>query len=228
MSFYDRIVGVPLASEDERVQKVGPAGRHPDARPRRALLGGLRAGGGHDDPPVGWAARHVSHPAPHAPRRRPAGVVYFSYRQTMSAYPNGGGSYTVAKANLGTRCGLLAAASLMVDYILNVAVGIAAGVGALVSAVPALHPYILPLCLWCSRSSRWSTCTACASPGPRSSCPPTCSWGRSASSSSSASPRPFWRAAIPRRWRRLRRFRSPRPASACGSCCAPLPTAARR
>ena len=75
------------------------------------------------------------------------GVLYFSYRQTISAYPNGGGSYTVAKENLGSRVGLLAAASLLLDYVLNVAVGISAGVGALVSAVPELHRYILALCL---------------------------------------------------------------------------------
>lgn len=74
-------------------------------------------------------------------------IVYLSYRQTIAAYPKGGGSYTVAGANLGTRVGLLAAAALMLDYILVVAVGISAGVGALVSAVPFLHPYILPLCL---------------------------------------------------------------------------------
>jgi amino acid transporter len=74
-------------------------------------------------------------------------LLYFSYRQTIAAYPTGGGSYTVAKENLGTRAGLLAAAALLIDYILNVAVGIAAGVGALVSAAPALHPHILALCL---------------------------------------------------------------------------------
>ncbi|MBV8201130.1 MAG: APC family permease, partial [Acidobacteria bacterium] len=74
-------------------------------------------------------------------------LLYLSYRQTIGAYPTGGGSYTVAKENLGTRAGLLAAASLMIDYVLNVAVGISAGVGALVSAMPALHRYILPLCL---------------------------------------------------------------------------------
>jgi len=74
-------------------------------------------------------------------------LLYLSYRQTIGAYPQGGGSYTVAKENLGTRFGLLAAAALMLDYILNVAVGISAGVGALVSAVPALHPHTLLLCL---------------------------------------------------------------------------------
>jgi amino acid transporter len=74
-------------------------------------------------------------------------VVYFSYRQTITAYPHGGGSYTVAKENLGTTAGLLAAAALMLDYVLVVAVGISAGVGTLISALPELQPWTLPLCL---------------------------------------------------------------------------------
>src|ERR1700674_4357537 len=74
-------------------------------------------------------------------------VVYFSYRQTIAAYPLGGGPYTVAKENLGATAGLLAAAALMRDYVLVVAVGISAGVGALISAVPALQPYTSSLCL---------------------------------------------------------------------------------
>jgi amino acid transporter len=74
-------------------------------------------------------------------------IVYFSYRQTIAAYPNGGGSYTVARENLGNRAGLLAGAALMIDYLLNVAVGISAGIGALVSAVPSLQPHTLALCL---------------------------------------------------------------------------------
>lgn len=74
-------------------------------------------------------------------------VVYFSYRQTIAAYPHGGGSYTVAKENLGVTAGLLAASALMLDYVLVVAVGISAGVGALISAVPELQPYTLHLCL---------------------------------------------------------------------------------
>jgi amino acid transporter len=74
-------------------------------------------------------------------------VVYFSYRQTIAAYPLGGGSYTVARENLGTGAGLLAAAALMLDYVLVVAVGISAGVGALISAAPGLQPYTLWLCL---------------------------------------------------------------------------------
>jgi amino acid transporter len=74
-------------------------------------------------------------------------IVYFSYRQTIAAYPGGGGSYTVASENLGRYPGLLAAAALMLDYVLVVAVGISAGVGALVSAVPSLQPRTLLLCL---------------------------------------------------------------------------------
>ncbi len=80
-------------------------------------------------------------------------VVYVSYRQTIAAYPHGGGSYTVAKENLGTTAGLLAAAALMLDYVLTVAVGISAGVEALMSAIPALqvgegeYSYRLWLCL---------------------------------------------------------------------------------
>src|ERR1700690_1142081 len=74
-------------------------------------------------------------------------IVYFSYRQTIAAYPGGGGSYTVASENLGTYPGLLAAAALMIDYVLTAEVGISAGVGALVSAVPQLLPHTLALCL---------------------------------------------------------------------------------
>src|SRR6202158_427758 len=74
-------------------------------------------------------------------------IVYFSYRQTIEAYPNGGGSYTVASENLGDGAGLLAAAALMIDYILSAAVGISAGVTTLTSAVPSLAPHTLAFCL---------------------------------------------------------------------------------
>ncbi len=74
-------------------------------------------------------------------------IVYFSYRQTIAAYPTGGGSYTVARFNLGASASLLAAAALLTDYILTAAVGISAGVGALVSAVPSLLPHTLALCI---------------------------------------------------------------------------------
>jgi len=74
-------------------------------------------------------------------------IVFFSYRQTIEAYPHGGGSYTVATENLGDGAGLLAAAALMIDYTLTAAVGISAGVGALISAAPSLQPHTLQLCL---------------------------------------------------------------------------------
>src|ERR1700734_4344279 len=67
-------------------------------------------------------------------------IVFISYLQTIDAYPHGGGSYTVASENLGANAGLLAAAALMIDYILNSAVGISAGVTALTSAIPSLYP----------------------------------------------------------------------------------------
>lgn len=147
MSLLDSILGRPLAAHEEGEHKVGALEGVPmlglDALgssaygPEAALtlllpLGvlGLRFIG----PIVGVILVLLA-------------ILYFSYRQTIAAYPTGGGSYTVAKENLGVRMGLLAAAALLLDYILNVAVGISAGVGALVSAFPALHPYILKLCL---------------------------------------------------------------------------------
>jgi amino acid transporter len=65
-------------------------------------------------------------------------VVGFSYRQTIHAYPHGGGSYIVARENLGTIPGLIAAAALLIDYVLNVSVSVAAGVNAIISAIPVL------------------------------------------------------------------------------------------
>ena len=72
-------------------------------------------------------------------------IVAISYRQTIPAYPNGGGSYIVAKENLGTLAGLVAAAALMIDYILNVAVSIAAGVQNLASLFSSLSHFVVPL-----------------------------------------------------------------------------------
>ena len=74
-------------------------------------------------------------------------MLYVSYRQTIAAYPNGGGAYVVAKENLSTNAGLLAAAALLLDYTLNVAVGISAGIAAVVSAIPVLQRFTLTLCL---------------------------------------------------------------------------------
>jgi len=77
------------------------------------------------------------------------GIVSVSYRQTVIAYPSGGGAYIVAHENLGTYPGLVAAAALLTDYVLTVAVSIAAGVAAIISAVPALAPHREALCLVC-------------------------------------------------------------------------------
>jgi amino acid transporter len=147
MSLIDTILGRPLASKEAGEQRIGMAAGVPtfglDALssaaygPEAALTVLL---------PFGAAGLTVIFPITAAIVIL-LGIVYLSYRQTIAAYPNGGGSYTVARENLGTKASLLAAAALMTDYVLNVAVGISAGVGALISAVPALQPYTLALCL---------------------------------------------------------------------------------
>jgi len=73
-------------------------------------------------------------------------IVVLSYGQLIRAYPAGGGAYAVAKENLGVGLGLVAAAALLIDYILTVAVSVAAGVAAIASAIPALHAYRPLLC----------------------------------------------------------------------------------
>ncbi len=74
-------------------------------------------------------------------------VVTISYRQTIKAYPGGGGAYIVAKENLGTMPGLTAGAALLVDYVLTVAVSISAGTAAITSAWPALRPFTVEIAL---------------------------------------------------------------------------------
>jgi len=74
-------------------------------------------------------------------------IVAISYRQTIRAYPNGGGSYIVARENLGDMAGLIAGASLLVDYILTVSVSIASGTAAITSAFPRMLPWTVPICL---------------------------------------------------------------------------------
>jgi amino acid transporter len=74
-------------------------------------------------------------------------ALVVSYRQVIEAFPNGGGAYAVSKAHLGTQASLVAAASLIVDYVLNAAVGVSAGVAALTSAFPALYSSTVWLCL---------------------------------------------------------------------------------
>ena len=147
MNFADLLLGRPLATEDEKAQRIGPAKGIPifglDALrsaaygPEAALTLLI---------PLGMAG--IAYILPISISIVVLlGIVYFSYRQTIEAYPQGGGSYTVASENLGVWAGLLAAASLMVDYVLTAAVGISAGVGALVSAVPSLQRHTLLMCL---------------------------------------------------------------------------------
>ena len=74
-------------------------------------------------------------------------IVVSSYRQTILAYPHGGGAYIVSKDNLGTLPALVAGAALLIDYVLTVAVSVAAGIAAVTSAVPWLFPYRVVLCV---------------------------------------------------------------------------------
>src|SRR5215813_3202931 len=139
MSFIDVLFGRPLATSEERAEHIGVAAGIPifglDALTSAAygpeaamtLLIPMGIEGVQHIVPVISAILIL------------LVIVYFSYRQTIEAYPHGGGSYTVASENLGAGAGLLAAAALMIDYILTAAVGISAGVGALISAVPSLH-----------------------------------------------------------------------------------------
>ncbi len=90
-------------------------------------------------------------------------IVAFSYRQTIFAYPTGGGAYLVAKDNIGDTPALVAAAALLIDYTLTVAVSIAAGVAALTSAFPTLHVSRVELCSGSWSSWRSATCAASAS-----------------------------------------------------------------
>ena len=147
MNILDLLVGKPLKTAEERAEQIGPAAGIPifglDALssaaygPEAALSLMI---------PLGLAGVQYIIPISAAIITLLI-IVYFSYRQTIEAYPTGGGSYTVARFNLGAFWGLLAAAALLADYILTAAVGISAGVGALISAVPSLLPHTLFLCL---------------------------------------------------------------------------------
>src|ERR1700686_4748945 len=147
MNILDLVVGKPIKTSDERAEQIGPAQGIPifglDALssaaygPEAALSLLI---------PLGLLGIRYIVPISAAIITLLV-IVYFSYRQTIAAYPSGGGSYTVARFNLGAPAGLLAASALLADYILTAAVGISAGVGALVSAVPALLPHTVSLCL---------------------------------------------------------------------------------
>ncbi|HTV83476.1 MAG TPA: APC family permease [Acidobacteriaceae bacterium] len=147
MQILDLLFGQPLPTSEERAEHIGPAAGIPifglDALssaaygPEAALTLLI---------PLGLAGVHFIVPITAAILALLV-ILYFSYSQTIEAYPHGGGSFTVAGENLGYRAGLLAAAALMIDYVLTAAVGISAGVGALISAVPSLQPHTLGLCL---------------------------------------------------------------------------------
>lgn len=147
ISLRQVLLGRRLANRESETRKIGPLEAIPamgldglgsSAYGPEAALAVMAALGAASLSWIGWVM---------APILLLLAVLFASYWQTIRAYPSNGGAYTVARENLGPWAGLLAAASLMTDYVLNVAVGISAGVGALVSAVPALHPHTLALCL---------------------------------------------------------------------------------
>ena len=147
MSITTLLLGRPLANREAEGRKIGlfaalPAlgldGLASAAYGPEAMLAVLVVAGAAGPGvvlPITWAILAL------------LAMLCVSYWQTIAAYPSNGGSYTVARENLGPKAGLLAAAALMLDYMLNVAVGISAGVAALVSAVPALAPHTLTACL---------------------------------------------------------------------------------
>jgi amino acid transporter len=147
MPFLDLLLGKPLADWEEKGERIGPVAGIPifglDALSSAAY--GPEAG---LTILIPLGALGVAYIVPiSAAIILLLTIVYFSYRQTIDAYPGGGGSYTVARENIGPGAGLLAAAALLIDYVLTAAVGISAGVGALVSAVPSLLPHTLAMCL---------------------------------------------------------------------------------
>ncbi len=147
MNILDLVVGKPIPTSDERAEQIGPV----RGVPIFGLDGLSSAAYGPEAAlslliPLGVLGVRYIVPVSAAIIALLI-IVYVSYRQTIAAYPSGGGSYTVARFNLGARAGLLAAAALLADYILTAAVGISAGVGALVSAVPALLPHTVSLCV---------------------------------------------------------------------------------
>src|ERR1700723_104048 len=147
MNLLDLVVGKPIKTIDERAEQIGPA----QGIPIFGLDGLSSAAYGPEAAlslllPLGLLGVRYIVPISAAIITLLV-IVYFSYRQTIAAYPSGGGSYTVARFNLGAPAGLLAAAALLADYILTAAVGISAGVGALISAVPSLLPHTVSLCL---------------------------------------------------------------------------------
>jgi amino acid transporter len=147
MNILDLIVGKPIKTSDERAEQIGIQ----EGIPIFGLDGLSSAAYGPEAAlslliPLGLLGVQYIVPISAAIITLLV-IVYFSYRQTIAAYPSGGGSYTVARFNLGASASLLAAAALLTDYILTAAVGISAGVGALVSALPSLQKHTVLLCV---------------------------------------------------------------------------------
>ena len=147
MAILDLVLGRPLSSAEDKKERLGSfagvsvfgldafssAAYGPEAA--LTILIPLGAAGLKFSLPITIAVSSI------------LAIVFFSYRQTIAAYPNGAGTYIVAKENLGRHLGLLGAVALLIDYTLNVAVGISAGIGALISAIPVLQPYTMVVCL---------------------------------------------------------------------------------
>src|SRR5207244_1204929 len=103
-------------------------------------------------------------------------IVVSSYRQTIRAYPQGGGSYIVTRQNLGRYPSLVAGAALQVDYVLTVAVSVAAGIAAITSALPLLYPYRVALCVVGVAGIAVANLRGVREAGGCSPSPPTSSW----------------------------------------------------
>ncbi|MHB8594244.1 MAG: amino acid permease, partial [Acidimicrobiales bacterium] len=144
---WGELVGKPLRSSDSETEEIGSV----EGLPALSLDALTSVAYGPEAILVvlgtaGMSALHLVLPVT-------VGIVVLlallvtSYRQVIDGYPTGGGAYAVSRANLGSGMARLAAASLIVDYTLTVAVSIAAGVGALTSAFPSLASLTVPLCL---------------------------------------------------------------------------------
>src|SRR6202171_4968824 len=147
MNILDLVVGAPIKTSDERAEQIGPAQGIPifglDALssaaygPEAALSLLI---------PLGLLGVHYIIPISAAIITLLV-IMYFSYRQTIAAYPSGGGSYTVARFNLGAPAGLLAAGGPPPAFIFSAPLWVFARAGVFVSAVPSFMPHTVSLCV---------------------------------------------------------------------------------
>ena len=211
MAIQDKLFGRPLATSEERAEHIGISAGIPifglDALtsaaygPEQALLYLI---------PLGLLGIHLLIPIITSILILLV-IVFFSYRQTIEAYPNGGGSYTVATENLGERAGLLAAAALMIDYILTAAVGISAGVQAVTSVDTKLipvHAADVPLRAYPARAHQSARRQGYGRGLYASDLP--LHWDAGVAGRRRHLSKRWQRMAIPYRWRRCRRQRRPK------------------